>query len=428
MSKTSTGFNTEFILGKLVDKATHFSSHSGEVGEGGIFVALKGDTSDGHQYLRQVLDKKILAALVERDMGIEDQRIITVGDTCQAHWHLASLMRKKLKIPVVGIGGSNGKTSTKDFLFQLLSKDYKCVRTEKSQNGKLGIPKTLEKLRPGVDVAIIEIGTDAPGDMERNVSLVDPSLAALTSIGEEHLNLLGDLEGVFEEERFLADYVLDKRGKVFCPSADPYLVKLAQRGAVLTPGSATEINPEFKSPIHSSQAQQNLALAVSIAMEIGLDHKKISEALKEINLPDGRGNLWEINKNLLILRDHYNANPSSMRASITTAAELARAKKLPLRLILGDMRDLGAGSLFQHARVLQAALAASPDYLLCVGEDFTKVSAPHVSTKLSVMAGSTELLRPMLFEEFKKPGVVLVKASRGTQIEQVMERLYGKFA
>ena len=338
-------------LNLLVEKATHFSTHSGEVAKDGIFVALRGDKIDGHDFVKDILKKDVIAVFVEKDTGIKDERIFQVTSTREIHWEIASLFRKKFKGIVVGVGGSNGKTSTKDFLYQILSTKFKCIRTEKSQNGKLGLPKTLEKLRSDIEVAIIEIGTDAPGDMKQNVALVQPSIGVLTSIGEEHLNLLENLDGVFREERVLADYVFQNGGSFFCPENDPFLKSLKKDGATLTPSSPEKINLCYKVEDLSQHALQNLALAISLVEKLGVDRSVIEASLRKISLPDGRGAEWKIRQDLFVLRDHYNANPSSMRAALKSAAESAVVKGLGLKLILGDMLDLGVESDLHHEKI-----------------------------------------------------------------------------
>ena len=411
----------------LVEKASHFSTHSGEVEENGIFVALQGDKIDGHDFVKDVLKKNVRAVFVERDLGFKDERVVEVTNTKETHWELASLFRKKFKGKVIGVGGSNGKTSTKDFLYQILSSRFKCIRTEKSQNGKLGLPKTLEKLRSDVEIAIIEIGTDAPGDMKQNVELVQPDFGVLTSIGEEHLNLLGNLEGVFQEERVLADYVLEKQGKFYCPGNDFYLSKLKNLGAILTPSTPEEIYPNFKVENLSLHALQNLALAISVAQGLGVTPYQIEQSLKNISLPDGRGAAWFVRNDLIVLRDHYNANPSSMRAALKSAVESARSKKLPLKLILGDMLDLGVESDLQHEKIFNEALACHPSFVLCVGPQFSKYAKIWNSPEVLSIENSRSALSDELVNEFKSNGIVLAKGSRGTQVENILNKIFGEF-
>jgi UDP-N-acetylmuramoyl-tripeptide--D-alanyl-D-alanine ligase len=411
----------------LVQKATHFSTHSGEVTKDGIFVALKGDKIDGHDFVEEALRKNVLAVFVERDVGIKDSRIVEVTSTHEIHWEIASRFRKKYKGIVVGVGGSNGKTSTKDFLYQILSPHFICIRTEKSQNGKLGLPKTLEKLRPEVEVAIIEIGTDAPGDMEQNVGLVQPCVGVLTSIGEEHLNLLENLEGVFQEEKVLADFILRNKAKFYCPEKDPYLCKLKSMGANLTPPKPEDIDARFRVEDLSLHALQNLSLAISVAQDLGVTTEQIMKSLKNISLPDGRGAAWQVRKDLIVLRDHYNANPSSMRAALKSALQSSQVKGLKLKLILGDMLDLGAESDLHHEKIFNEALALRPSIVLCVGPQFSKYAKLWNSPEVLHINHSKVSLNENVLNEFRTSGLVLAKGSRGTQVENILNKIYGEF-
>ncbi|MEZ4814963.1 MAG: Mur ligase family protein [Bdellovibrionota bacterium] len=408
-------------LQSLVDRATHFSSHSKEVGEGGIFVALRGENLDAHDFVPELLKKGILAAIVEKDMG--DPRALVVPNAQETHWKIASLFRKKFKGVVIGVGGSSGKTSTKELLYSVLSQKFKCVKTEKSQNGLLGIPKTLEKLRPGIEVAIVEIGIDAPNEMLRNVSLVQPTHALLTSIGEEHLLLLKNLEGVFTEERILVDETIKRGGKAYVPSSDNYLSRLKEAQSV--PSVPSVLDPSLKVEAQDKHTLQNMALAASVALDLGLSSDLIRDALNKAQPLDGRGLKWRLSDKLWVIRDHYNANPSSMAVAFESAVNFAREKALPLRLILGDMRELGEGSKGYHQELIEKARVLNPEAILWVGEELGALLKSELPSKQWHLVDSQSELSGDLVKEFKKDGVVLVKASRGTALEKVMDRIFG---
>jgi len=406
----------------LVGKATHFSTHSGEVGAGGIFIALRGSSRDGHAFVPELLKKGILAAIVEKDF--HDPRAIVVKDTGAMHWNIASLFRDKFKGPVIGVGGSSGKTSTKEILYQVLSQKYNCIKTDKSQNGLLGIPRTLEKLRPGVEVAIVEIGIDAPGDMARNVSLVRPTHALLTSIGEEHLNLLKNLEGVFAEERILLDETLKRGGTCYCPSTDAWLAKLSQVKKV--PASPIQIDSTLVVDQKDKHVLQNMALAVAVARDLSMKVDEINSAFKNLSLPDGRGIKWKVSDNLWVIRDHYNANPSSMGASFESASQFAQEKKLELRLILGDMLDLGAESARYHGELVKKARMLGAHKIIWIGPEFKKTIGVLGVNEFYLNSSSDEL-SPSVISACKEPGVVLVKGSRGMALENAMDRIFGNY-
>lgn len=411
----------ESALQSLVSKATHFSTHSGEVGEGGIFIALKGEARDAHDFIPDVLKKNVLAVFSEKDFS--DPRVHRVKSTQETHWKIASLFRKKFKGVVIGVGGSSGKTSTKELLHHVLSKKFKCVKTEKSQNGLLGIPRTLEKLRSDVEVAIVEIGIDAPNEMIRNVTLVEPTHALLTSIGEEHLLLLKNLEGVFTEERILLDYTFRNGGKTYCPASDPYLAKIST--AKQLPDSPEKLNAAITVSATDKHTLQNMTVVAAIALDLGMSAAEIKEALESSELPDGRGLKWSLGGNEWVIRDHYNANPSSMKVALESAQKFSSHKALPLRLILGDMRELGNESLNYHKEIVELARSLHAEKILWVGPEMTQAAASLASNEYSLPDSTAEIPKSIMID-FKTDGVTLVKASRGTALEKIMDRIYGR--
>jgi UDP-N-acetylmuramoyl-tripeptide--D-alanyl-D-alanine ligase len=413
-------------LDTLIQQAFHFSSHSREVASGGLFVALKGEEVDGHDFVAQVLSQNVLGVFVERDLGIKDSRIYLVPSTQELHEHLAAQFRKKFKGLVIGVGGSSGKTTTKEFLHSLLSKKYKTIKTEKSQNGRLGIPRTLEKLRDGVEVAVIEIGTDAPGDMRRNVTLVDPTQGVLVSIGEEHLTQLKNLEGVFEEERFLADYLLEKGRKFFCPRADNYLKTLEKKGAQLVPAKPEDLDSSFRSSFKEEHVLQDLTLSLALCLDLGIEKELLSLALQDLELLDGRGKKWAYRDDLWILRDHYNANPSSMQLSLKAAKDFSETHKLPLRLVLGDMLDLGASEEESHKEIVQVARSLNPESIIWVGSRFAQVLQNKLLPNEYTLTSSEDVISEDIKTKLLNSGVLLFKASRGTALEKIMDRVYGQ--
>ncbi len=417
-------------LEELAQQASHFSTHSGEVEANGIFIALQGATHDAHSYVPMLLSKGILAAVVQKPFS--DPRAILVSNTNEAHWKIASYFRSKFKGPVIGVGGSSGKTSTKEILFTLLSKKFKCIKTDKSQNGLLGIPKTLEKLREGVEVAIVEIGIDAPGEMARNVALVRPTHSLLTSIGEEHLLQLKNIETIFAEERILLDDTLKRGGKIYCPMADEYLSSI--HSAEQVPATPAMVSPQIVTSQTDKHVLQNMALASKLALDLGMTVQEINEALKGFELLDGRGLKWKLSSDLWVLRDHYNANPSSMCVAFEAAQSFAQAQKKDLNLMLGDMRELGVDSDALHLEIVARARSLGAKNILWVGADFNRAAKNVLPQEQSqntheyFLSSSSDELSPELVAKFKQPGVVLVKGSRGTAMEKLMDRVFGTYS
>ncbi|NCN28563.1 hypothetical protein GW915_13445, partial [bacterium] len=329
-------------LKQAVEKATFFTSDSRLTDDCTIFVALSGSNVDGHDFVHDALNKDVVACITQKDVGIEDPRIIKCEDTSKAHRLLAKLFREKFQGKVIAVGGSNGKTSTKDFLYTLLAKKFSVIKTLHSQNGYLGIPATFERLRPGLDCAVIEVGIDGPGDMQSHLDIVKPDIGILTSIGTEHLRQLKNLEGVFEEESKLVEFCASNGGPSFVPANDPFLSKLSkQKNVTLCPDDPLEIDSRFHLEQIQGIARRNASLAITCALKVGMSLDEILTQLPSLKLPEGRGALNRVSGQEYVVEDFYNANLSSMTAATTQAAIKAKDLNLPLYFVLGDMLDLG---------------------------------------------------------------------------------------
>jgi UDP-N-acetylmuramoyl-tripeptide--D-alanyl-D-alanine ligase len=421
-------------LQRLAMDCRAYTSDSHAARPGDLFVALRGSTRDGHEFVPALLAAGV-SCVVQRgaavrlglDPTLGSGRVLEVDDTRAAHRALAALFRRRFRAPVVGIGGSSGKTTAKEFTASLLAARFRVAKTERSQNGELGIPKTLEKLRDGIDVAVVEIGIDAPGDMLRHAAVVAPDLAVLTSIGEEHLNRLGSLEGVFREEILLFGAARARGGACFCPVDDPWLARLAAvPGVHLVPSDPRELHPALDTPLRNPYARRNAALACAVAFKLGMQPEEIAPALLTLSLPEGRGAEHRLETGVVLLLDHYNANPSSMRAGLAAAHARAEEEKLPLRLVLGDMFDLGVRCRRAHEGLVGDLKRLGAQSLWLVGPEMSRLgtalsdAVPEVRTfaNSAAAASAAEGLRG-------PPAVVLFKGSRGMGLECVIEALIG---
>lgn len=411
----------------LCAKTKGFTSDSRLAGDDLIFVALMGASFDGSAFVESVLKKFPAAYAVTANQQVFSalheelqSRALLVENAHDAHRYIAKNFRIKFAGKVVAIGGSNGKTSTKDFLFHILSSKFRCIKTQASQNGELGIPKTLEQLHgkgESIDVAVIEVGIDGPGDMIRHAELVRPGIAILTSIGEEHLNLLKSVEGVFREERVLADWCADYGGQVVVPPDEPYLKRLVAEGIAI---GAPSPEGKFRHPFAQKHFISNLALCLKTAQLLGMSDEEIQASLATLTVPEGRGVLKQHAANVWLYEDYYNANSSSMRAGIDSAAAEAQRLQLPLRLILGDMFDLGDQEHAVHVQVLEMAIGARPKSLVLIGDRFARaVQALAAKDSVTTLYASQPMAVADKAKLFQDAGVYLIKGSRGMALEHL---------
>jgi UDP-N-acetylmuramoyl-tripeptide--D-alanyl-D-alanine ligase len=414
----------------LAEAASSYTSDSRQLRPDALFVALQGKEHDGHDFVeeivrvgkaRSVVVSRAFEAAHRELLAQHDVDWLAVDDTHQAHRALAKIFRRRFKGLVLAVGGSSGKTSTKEFLYQLLSKRFKCVKTQKSQNGEQGIPKTLEQLKEGIEVAVIEVGIDGPGDMIRHMDLVQPNLGVLTSIGEEHLNLLKDLDGVFREERLLFDAVWNGGGRCFGPLADPYLQRFQGRADFEgTPARPEDVDAQFRSSLTHPYGLQNAALACVVGRYLKMPDELIAQTLKDFSLPEGRGQIFEPRPALVVLADHYNSNPASLRAGLEFARLEGKSRALPVSLILGDMLDLGDEAPALHEKILAEIRACAPHRVLTVGPMMGAL-ASRLGVPAESFADAAAAAAAMKPGDWT--GVVLVKGSRGMALEKVLAKL-----
>jgi len=404
-----------------------FSSDSRRVNAQTIFIALKGEKFDGHLFLKDVFEKNCPVAIVSQDFfnsshKFDKSKLIAVQNTHEAHRILAAEFRKKFKGTVIAVGGSSGKTTTKEFLWQVLSKKFTCIKTEKSQNGELGIPLTLEKLGPSVQIAIIEVGIDGPGDMRRHAELVSPDIAILTSIGEEHLNLLKNIETVFNEERILFDVTLARDGKCFAPETDPLLSQL--KGITGIELINRDSLSSFTLPISTPHSIQNASLVVAVAKSFGMKSNELQSALDSLSIPQGRGTTYALNKGGKLFADHYNSNPSSLRAGLKHASVDAKQSNLDLHLILGDMLDLGEASDIAHQDVATDIIQTRCKTAFLIGPQMNKIAtvlkAAGINT--TTYANSIEAKEKLPFKEIQN-AYIYAKGSRGMALETALREM-----
>ena len=410
------------------EKAQRYTSDSRTLQAGDIFVAIRGSQSDGHQFVEAALKQGIVGAVVNQGFlkenpHLDSSSILEVSNTHLAHRELARLHREKFQGVLIAVGGSSGKTTTKDFIYEILTLSKRAMKTEKSQNGELGIPKTLERLEPNLEVAVIEVGIDAPGDMERHLAIVQPDIALLTSIGEEHLNRLKSIENVFFEERKLFDATRARGGRCFAPATDPWLEKLSgTAGVAMTPG---DLDPQFSCELTHPLARQNAALAVAVARHIGLSDPQIQQGLDRLKLPEGRGRIVEISAEQSVIADHYNSNPSSLRAGLIFAVQTARLMKRKLHLILGDMLDLGSETSRAHLDVGNDIIATQAASITLIGPEMTKLKDRFESAGIPTHVFADSKLAALDAKRLLslRPGLLLLKGSRGMALEVVLESL-----
>lgn len=425
---------------------------------GELFFALRGPNFDGHQFVPQAFARQAVAAIVDRqcvhavrqaltEAGQPEPAtpLIAVQNPLTALGRLAAAHRKLLAAQVIAVAGSNGKTTTKELIHHLLSARFTGRCSPKSFNNAIGVPLTLLSAEGGDDYLVVEIGTNRPGEIAALASLVQPDVAVITTIGEEHLEHLGDLAGVAAEECALLQHVRPggfAAVNIDAPEVQPYLGS-AQR-TTLTFGCSDAadlritshdvegaglrftLNNRFvhRLPVAGRHNAVNATAAIAVARRRGMDHAEIAARLETFVAPPMRNEL-HVTQGVTVLNDAYNANPQSALAAIETFESMpCTGRRI---VVFGEMRELGRGSDAQHRRIAERLRTAAVDVVFLVGAaaDWmhdTLASPGLFGPRVEACADVDDCGR-RLQETVRAGDAVLLKASRAVELERVAEQL-----
>lgn len=428
------------------------ATDSRAVRESDLFVALKGDRFNGHDFLDGARQRGATAAMVERrEMLVRTSPLPTVlvDHALTGLQEMARQYRATLPVRTVAVAGSNGKTITKEMIAAVLSRRLATVKSEGNLNNHIGVPISLLRLDPSHQAGIFEVGTNHPGELRPLLDMVQPQVGVITTIGEEHLEFFGDLEGVAEEEGTLAE-VLPVEGFLVLNMDDPWTPVIARRcrGSVVYFGlsgaatfRATDVEIErdcTRFTLHSPRGEirvklaligrhqvSNALAAAAVGEGFGLSLDEIRRGLESVTPSRMRMERHTTRSGVLILNDAYNANPGSMRAAFEAVMEMpVQGRRIA---VLGGMRELGDSSARAHENVGQAVANSGIDVVIVVGEEALKIAegarkARRTPAQIKTFAAPAEASE-FLKQNTRQGDVVLVKASRGVALEKVLDGL-----
>ena len=429
---------------------------SREITEGGIFIALKGERTDGHSYIQTVFDNGASWVMVSREWYDAEGSpqppsrtgFLVTADPVAGLQLLSTMYRSTFSIPVVAIGGSNGKTTTKEMVAAVLGTGYKVTVSQGNRNNHLGVPLTLLQLRRDTDIAVVEVGINHSGEMALLADITRPTHALLTNIGHEHLEFLLDLDGVAAAETQLYDYVRRNGGIAFINNDD---LRLRDAGAGLA-GSlcyGTSENPDHTCWAREIFVEQdgrlsfllcsvagsekvilnftgrhnviNAVAAAAVGSHFGLSLRQIREGLERLIPAPGWKRLEVVDTfGLRILNDTYNANSDSMRQAIEALCDMPCGGKRVA--VLGDMLELGAAGDVEHETIGRYIQQRPVDIVLTFG-DKARLIGQEAPGACRGHFESREQLLAQLLALLQEHDVVLFKGSRGMKLEQVVDSL-----
>lgn len=413
------------------------STDSRNVQAGSLFFALKGDSFNGNRFASDAIHNGASYAIVDDPSVVSNSQFLLVENTLSALQRLASIHRSRMPGKIIGITGSNGKTTTKELIGRALSTSFKTVVTQGNLNNHIGVPLTLLSLTNDTSFAVVEMGANHPGEIAGLCLLARPDFGIITNIGKAHLEGFGNIEGVAKAKSELYQYLMVNNGLAFVNDNDPLLKNLATglksisygtgenadcKGKLISDKPYLTVNWSYmqftgtaRSSLYGSYNFENILAAICVGNYFRIDPGRIDEAVSCYQPENNRSQILHTDLNEIIL-DAYNANPSSMKAALEN---FSRMPGIPKMAILGDMLELGEYSQAEHKAILALARSLSFDKLILVGEHFTQACT-----------GSREICFLNITEAinwFKnQPAVgmtILLKGSRKMQLEKLSELL-----
>jgi UDP-N-acetylmuramoyl-tripeptide--D-alanyl-D-alanine ligase len=427
-----------------------------------LFFALRGEKFDGHVFLDHVAHEGALIAIVDEEwykahkgkkLGVP---VLVVKNTLDALGELAHIYRKKFDIPILVIAGSNGKTTTKEIIAHVLSGTRGVLKTEANYNNQVGLPRMLFQLRDGHDIAVLEIGTNHPGEIEWLSKVAEPTMALVTNVGREHLEFFKDLRGVAAEEKAALDYVLEHDGFAFINADDRHLKPMAklfgERGVTYGTGSEEDgryvyaykigyakdgrlelrVGCEGKSfrlrtHIIADYAPNMIAAAVAVGLHFKMRRAEIKAQLETFRPHEKRLELVRTYDGITILNDAYNANPDSMESAFRTLVDFpVTGRKY---VVLGDMYELGDTSQKEHRALGKKIAEFEFDRVFFTGKDMQLAWKSYIGAtgktngETETYFANKEKLAEILGSMLQPGDAVLIKGSRGMKMEEVIDLL-----
>ena len=452
-------------LYKLYQQHPCITTDSRDCPEGSIFLALKGESFNGNKFALQALEKGCSYAIVDEDITDVPEpasdvpadlksagRIIKVDDSLQTFKDLAREHRRQFDIPVIGITGTNGKTTTKELVAAVLQQKFNVLYTQGNFNNDVGVPKTLFRLNKDNEIAVIEMGASHPGDIKTLAETAEPTCGLITNVGRAHLQGFGSFEGVIKTKCELYDFLRSRKDSLIFINADneylmdqisedeevwlsPYSTDPENQFTCIS-GEIIECNPflkfRWREPLmvleeegrstkwHKVQTKligayniDNLLAAIAVGINFGVDRKKICAALEEYEPSNNRSQMTVTEKNHLIV-DAYNANPSSMQAALENFKLMQAGNKMA---ILGAMRELGEVSAEEHQHVADYLKSTDIETVWLVGEEFADTKCNFRKFR------DVEEVKAAIAAEKPEGHYILIKGSNSTKLYQLPELL-----
>ncbi|MNK19607.1 UDP-N-acetylmuramoyl-tripeptide--D-alanyl-D-alanine ligase [compost metagenome] len=405
-----------------------------------LFFALKGDHFDANKFAEKAISDGAAFAIIDNPAYAKGDKFILVEDVLSTLQALAKHHRKQLSIPVVGLTGSNGKTTTKELIRAVLAEHFEVFATKGNLNNHIGVPLSILNITDKVEIAVIEMGANHQKEIELLCSIAQPTHGLISNVGMAHLEGFGGFEGVKKGKAELYAYLSESNGYAFVNAANKDLTEMVSKaevknvvryniaeegtvqGILKHSDPLIEFDWSFEGKTHEAKANltgtynfENILAAISIGCFFKLSSEEINRGLADYFPTNNRSQLTKTEKNTIIC-DFYNANPSSMAAAITNLNSLTSANKIA---ILGDMFELGDESAEQHKRIIELALKNEIETLIFVGHHFYDTKGDFNANFFAIPTEAAEFIQAQGW----KDSLILLKGSRGMALEQLLPLL-----
>ena len=381
---------------------------------GCVYFALRGETFDGNKFAKQALESGASLAVIDNPEYALPEGTLLVPNTLLALQDLARAWRRELGLPIIGITGTNGKTTTKELLATVLSTKYNIHYTQGNLNNQIGVPLTLLQITRAHEMAIVEMGASHPGDIKELVDIAEPNYGLITNVGRAHLQGFGSFEGVQQTKRELYDYLVAHDGTIFRNADNPYLEKMLLsacenskfkiQNSKLYP---TGTMPSSTNLVGSYNAE-NVSASICVGEHFGIAREQALEAIRQYVPTNKRSQFMQTHKNKLVV-DAYNANPTSMFASINAFEGDT--------FILGEMKELGDYAHLEHQNIVNMLAERKATQVYLVGKEWMQTTAPYACFQ------DVAELREFILSHPIQNAHILLKGSRGVQLEKIIDLL-----
>jgi len=405
-----------------------------------IFLALKGESFNGNSFADQALLLGARYVIIDEPAYKKDERYILVNNVLTTLQELATHHRNQLKIPIIGITGTNGKTTTKELIYSVLKQRFKTFATLGNLNNHIGVPLSILSIDPNIEIAIIEMGANHQGEIAFLSTISKPNYGLITNVGRAHLEGFGSYEGVKKTKAELYNWLANHDGVLFLQSDNPELVKMANNfnfkevikygyhstndifGELLANDPLLRLKWDYKSKSSSAKTQltgaynvENILAAISIGCYFGLSEEEINKGLADYKPQNNRSQVLKTENNTIIC-DFYNANASSMKAALENIQNIQT--DLNKTVILGDMFELGDESASEHRKLIEQTRILKDIDCIFIGKEFYQQKDSH-----ALFFETTEEAVDSLKNMYLKDKLILLKASRGMAFEKILNVL-----